>query len=340
MRDMFEETAGRIFGDLVVPELVVEAERGTWPRVLWTAVEDGGLTVAAVPETSGGVGASWHDAFVLVRAAGRYAAPVPIAETILVNWLLGLVGAEVRPGPATLGAGNGRLDADGFTGILADVPWGAQAQHVLTIAGDALILLRCSEGAATNGLNTARERRDTLAFEHVQPVASVRLPATFPAEPLLLGGAMIRAAQIAGALDRLLDIAIDYANQRVQFGRAIGKFQAIQHQIAVLAEQASLASSGAEMAFALSEAGPSRAAIAAAKSVASEAAGQGAAIAHAVLGAIGFTYEHSLHLASRRLWSWRSEFGSHSYWAQEVGRSLCHQGSQGAWRAITTTTDS
>jgi acyl-CoA dehydrogenase len=337
MRDMFEETAERVLGDLVTPETLVAAESGAWPEALWSAVEENGLGLAAAPEALGGVGGSWHDAFVLVRAAGRHAAPVPLAETILVNWLLGLAGLDAAPGAATLAAGPGRLVDDVFSGTLADVPWGGQAGHVLTRSEDSFVLLSCADAKSTAALNTAREPRDTLVFADARPVAAAPVPVHFPPDALLLGGAMIRSAQIAGGLGRLLDTAIDYANQRVQFGRPIGKFQAIQHQLAVLAEQTALASAAAEMAFASSARGPCPEAIAAAKSVASEAAGQGAAIAHAVLGAIGFTYEHVLHFTTRRLWSWRSEFGSQAVWAQDIGRRLCREGESGLWTAIIAT---
>jgi acyl-CoA dehydrogenase len=337
MKEMFEETAERVLGDLVTPELIVDSENGKWQTGLWNALEENGLGLAAAPESCGGVGGSWHDAFVLVRAAGRHAAPVPIAETILVNWLLGLAGLDAAPGPATLAVAAGRLADGRFGGTLDDVPWGAQAGHVLALAGHTLVLLSSADAAKTAALNTAREPRDTLAFDSATPIATAPVPDSWSEDSLLLGGAMIRSAQIAGGLGRLLDTAIDYANQRVQFGRPIGKFQAIQHQLALLAEQTALASAAAEMAFAASALAPCPAAIAAAKAVASEAAGQGAAIAHAVLGAIGFTYEHDLHFTTRRLWSWRSEFGSQSHWAQYVGRRLCRQGETGLWPAITAT---
>ena len=56
-----------------------------------------------------------------------------------------------------------------------------------------------------------------------------------------------------------------------------------------------------------------------------EAAGTGAAIAHQVHGAMGFTYEHTLHHATRRLWAWREEFGNETYWAMRLGRMVAEQ---------------
>lgn len=340
MRTMFEDTAERVLGDLVTPELLMAAETGVWPEALWCAVEENGLGIAAAPESTGGIGANWHDAFVLVRAAGRHCAPVPLAETILSNFFLGQAGVPVLPGPVTFGLGVGGLQDGYYSGTLDGVPWGASSSsRVLTIVSGedpALVLLDCSAAAATRQFNVAREPRDQLVFKSVMPLMIVTLGQGNDPEILRLGGAMIRSAQIVGALERLLDVSIDYANQRVQFGRAIGKFQAIQHQLAMLAEQTAMASAAAETAFALSLAAPSPTMIASAKAVAGQAAGQGAAIAHAVLGAIGFTYEHSLHFTTRRLWSWRSEFGSQAYWARKIGQSLCSSGGDDLWHKLTS----
>jgi len=66
-----------------------------------------------------------------------------------------------------------------------------------------------------------------------------------------------------------------------------------------------------------------------------EAAGIGASIAHQVHGAIGFTYEHALQFATRRLWSWRAEFGGESEWAAELGRSVAERGADALWPHLT-----
>jgi acyl-CoA dehydrogenase len=215
------------------------------------------------------------------------------------------------------------------------VPWGRSIDHVVTVAGGQVLLLNAKDAAVEPGLNTAREARDDLVFSSAKPLGASALPPHLDGEAVLLGGALLRAGQIAGALRRVLDQSTGHANERVQFGRPIGKFQAIQHQIAVLSEHGSLAMAAAETAFTRSEAGLSAFHIAVAKAAASEVAGPSASIAHAVHGAIGFTYEHSLHYATRRLWAWRSEFGSQSFWAQRLGRAACAAGARGFWPAIT-----
>ncbi len=68
-----------------------------------------------------------------------------------------------------------------------------------------------------------------------------------------------------------------------------------------------------------------------------EAAGNGAAIAHQVHGAMGFTYEHSLHQATRRLWSWREEFGNEAHWAELLGHMVAARGADALWPFVTGT---
>ncbi len=336
MRDMFEETAERLLRARCEPEMLVRAEGGEWQGDLWDEVEENGLNIAAAPERRGGVGASLHDAFVLIRAAGRHSAPIPLGETILANWLLGASGLDAVAGPVSIGlAGKGARAGKSFTGQIEEVAWGRAVTHVVTVAEARVLLLSTSGAQVVQSLNIAREPRDTLSFFGATPLASAPLPEGFPSDIALMCGAMIRAAQSAGALQRILETAIDYAGQRVQFGKPIAKFQAIQHQIALLSEHMAMTGAAAEAAFATASPVPSLLAAASAKVVSAEAAGAGAAIAHSVLGAIGFTYEHALHFATRRLWSWRGEFGSQSYWSKRLGEAVCASGSDQFWCNLT-----
>jgi len=125
------------------------------------------------------------------------------------------------------------------------------------------------------------------------------------------------------------------AGERSQFGRPIGAFQAIQQQLAVFAEQLAAAGIAAEAAFVESDTALAALTIAVAKVSTAEAASSAAGIAHSVHGAIGFTQEYSLHLLSRRLWAWRSEFGSASLWSQRIGQLVCASGGEDYWSLLT-----
>jgi acyl-CoA dehydrogenase len=148
----------------------------------------------------------------------------------------------------------------------------------------------------------------------------------------------VRLQQIAGALEKILEQSVQYALDRVQFGRPIAKFQAVQHNLATLAGEVAAASAAANAAAeACAQPQIAMGQIAIAKVRGGEAAGTGAAIAHQVHGAMGFTYEHSLHHATRRLWSWREEFGNEAVWAARLGRMVAERGADELWPFITAT---
>src|SRR4029453_13033930 len=92
----------RLFTDLVTKELLESSETGAWPDALWRAVEENGLTLPLGPEAKGGAGGGWGDAFVVARAPGRHAVPLPIVETIVGSWLLSGAGLDVPSGPLTI----------------------------------------------------------------------------------------------------------------------------------------------------------------------------------------------------------------------------------------------
>src|ERR1019366_8956772 len=99
-RDLLRHTATRLFQDLCEPAALREAEGGIWAAALWRAVEDAGLPKALVPESAGGSGVAFADAMVIVHAAGWFALPLPLPETMLAGWLLARAGLPVPDGPA------------------------------------------------------------------------------------------------------------------------------------------------------------------------------------------------------------------------------------------------
>jgi acyl-CoA dehydrogenase len=343
---LLADTVTRLFTDLVTKELIESSEQGVWPEKLWRALEEGGLTMPLVAESAGGAGGTWLDAHVVVRAAGRHTAPVPLAETIVAGHLLSQAGLEVPYGPLTLApvhrderltlvrhGGGWRV-----SGTVTRVPWGRQAGHVVTVAdvgGATTVALVATSGAKiTDDKSLALEPRDTLGFENAPVIAAAPAPEV-PAGAIRLHGAMARAAQMAGALDAILDQGVRYATERKQFGRPIGTFQALQHYLAVVAGHVAASGLAAEQAFRAAERGDASFETAVAKIRVGEAAGVSAGLVHQVHGAIGFTYEHSLHFATRRLWSWRAEFGSESAWAIELGRRVAARGADNLWNDLT-----
>ena len=329
------DSAMRLFGDLVTPGVSADAERGVWPEALWRAVEEAGYPGVLAVGAAG-----MAEAVTILRAAGHHAAPIPLAETMLARWLCAACEIEAPAGALTVGPvePGDRLDMAeaALSGHAGHIPWGREAAAFVLIAGNTLLVVPQGAANFTSGKNLAGEPRD-----HLGAVGSGGRSAPLPDEVdvrlVQRFGALFRAAQMTGAMEAALALSTRYANDRVQFGRPIAKFQAIQQQLALLAEHAAAASVAVESAaLAVAAAHPSSAlAVAAAKIRAGEAAGKVAEIAHQVHGAIGFTHEHSLHRLTRRLWSWRDEFGTESHWSRELGRAVMAAGADALWPTIT-----
>ena len=168
---------------------------------------------------------------------------------------------------------------------------------------------------------------NTVTFERVKPLAQ-RRPPGLDRDALMLMGAAVRSVQTAGALEAILAMSVAYANERVAFERPIGKFQAVQQNLARLAGEVAAALAvvrlGRRRDRAARHDSTTRVFLeaASAKIRCAEAAAEGAAIAHQVFGAIGFTKEHVLHRFTLRMLAWRDDFGNESYWAAELGKRV------------------
>ena len=343
------DTATRIFADHCEPQTINAAEEGHWPEELWAALEESGLTLAWVPDHLGGAGADMADGFAVLRVAGRFTAPVPLAETLMAGWLLAQAGISAPPGPMTIAPvhedGNIRLGADGkLQGRARHIPFARAATHIAALVnknGAPVVALVASGGLGIRqGTSLAGEPQDTVSFDGVTPIATGAAPAGLDPVALARFGAAMRTQQMAGALEHILDQSVQWSLDRVQFGRPIAKFQAVQHNLATLAGEVAAAGAAADgAAETIAAEGPAseRALldVAAAKVRVGEAASSGAAIAHQVHGAMGFTYEHSLHHSTRRLWAWREEFGNETLWATRLGQIVAAQGADALWPFIT-----
>jgi acyl-CoA dehydrogenase len=177
-------------------------------------------------------------------------------------------------------------------------------------------------------------------------IAGAKVP-HLPVGELIVGGeisrpvgAFIRVAQAAGAMDATLAMCIEYVNTRQQFGKPLGKFQAVQQVLAIFATEAAAVNvAGAAAAAALDKAGGDANValfeIASAKLRTNKAIGQATSIAHQVHGAIGFTQEYDLHKLTGPLLNWRSDFGNDAYWADVLGDITVKLGGEGLWAEVT-----
>ena len=348
-------TTARMLTELCGSEVVAAAEDGTWPDVLWEALEESGLTRAWIPEALGGPGTSLADGFAIVRLTGTHAVPAPLAETLLAGWLASEAGLDAPEGPLTVAPVDAtsalRLEGDVLVGSVRRVPFASVCEHVFAVytdgdAGDpgnasqGIALVRRGACTVEPGTSLAGEPSDTVIFDGAVPIARSEPGAANHAERLRRMGATMRAEQMAGALERCLEQSLQYAADRRQFGRPIAKFQAVQHNLAVLAGEVAAATTSADAAVsAIARHGieddRTLLAVATAKIRSGQAAGAGAGIAHQVHGAMGFTREYSLQHRTRRLWAWRDEFDPETVWAIELGRHAAARGGDALWATVT-----
>ncbi len=312
--------ARRMLADTCTYEAVQEAEVNGWSDAVWNRLRESGFSdLSSIP---------LEDAIAILELAGEHAAPVPLAETALAGWLLG-AGA---PESVSVAPANELRLADGVvSGVAGRIPWGRRTEHVVAVIGaDAIVLPLSAAARVEHRTNLAGEPRDDLLFDRAAPV-DVRPAAC----ELRERGALVRAAQMSGALGAMARLTIAYAGERRQFGRPIAAFQAVQQHLVAIAQDASLIATAVEAATRTAAQGPAMFEVAAAKLLASQAALRATRAAHQVHGAMGMTQEYRLHHFSRRLWAWRSEYGDEQYWARRVGRAVAASGAERLYPIIT-----
>lgn len=314
---MFVEAIEAILETHCMPEQVRAIERGASPEPLTEALRAAGFLELLAAEDAGGGGMGWPDFHEVVTLCGRYAVPIPLPQTLAAR-LLVHPGELLPDGLITFAPLLARGD-DGSL-LARHVPGGCVASHVLATREDRLVLLATSEAhCQPSGVSGS-----LAASLRWKAGAGGVLDAAVSAEALLSVGALLHAGLLAGAMQRAFALSMAYANERTQFGKPIGKFQAIQQQLSVMAEHVAAGSMAAAAAFGSHGAHPALPACAVAKARTSEAAQLVASIAHAVHGAIGVTAEYELQLYTRRLHEWRMAHGSESYWNRELGRLFVH----------------
>lgn len=324
LRELADDLFGSITDPLLnVPDLVLPYSPDAW-RLL----EESGLALLTTSESAGGSGASAAEAAVVLDRAGYHALPAPLAETdLLAAWLLDRCGADIPAGPMTAAI----VSTTTAGHHVADVPapWLQVAGH-LVVAGPGFIarstvdrdeVIPVGDLAGQHG---GRVHLDPDGVEVLDASSDVR-------DEFVVRGAWARSAQICGALERALDLAIAHVTERHQFGRPIGKFQAVQELIACSAGALTTAKAASAHATAVVDAHGfdsdlARTAVAVAKIQAGHAATSVSRDVHQAHGAIGFTLDHQLrHFTSRAL-AWNRDFGLPLTWEKELGRRALASG--------------
>jgi acyl-CoA dehydrogenase len=300
---------------------------------LWTQLAELGLTRLTAPEAEGGSGAGWRESAVLVGELAAYGMALPAGEhDLLAGWLLRTA----------------RLASDDRQRTVAILEDGTGTRVPFASASDLVVCLwpdgsgwRVSDVPAasliiTPGTNIAGEPRDTITVPAKLLGSGAVVGADVPAQLELRGG-LLRAIQIAGALEAAVALAVDHVQTRKQFGRPLAAFQAVQHLLADMAAEAALARAAVDAAVdsAAGTDSPNAFRVAVARSCAGHAASVVVRHAHQLLGAIGTTREHPLHRLTLPVLAWRAEYGPTEHWDQQVAAAAAAAGPGGLWSIIT-----
>lgn len=312
-RQLILDTAAKIFDDHVDKAMLDAAESGVFPSDLWSVVTENGFHQLG----SEGSGTDFQDLFSFLQVCGRHAVPLPIADTLLANrWC----------GP---GAGLASIGMAGVNGHVVDATWGRIADRVLAVQKGSDQVQVCSNASLVEQrTNMGGEPADEMQLGEVE----TRVVEPSPYAQL----ALARVNLMAGSLQAQLDLGILFASERLQFGRSISKFQAIQHSLAVVAAEVAAAMRAADAAVDAFDSDRFLPEVAAAKSRVGEAVGTVSEQVHQIHGAMGFTYEHQLHHFSRRTWAWRDSWGNEFEWQELLGRHLAGVGADKVWDFIAT----
>lgn len=324
MDHLFGDAAQRLFAQAYAPEVLRAIERGDAQARdrAWQAIEESGFLDALAPEDAGGAGLRLCDTLPLARAAGWHAVGAPFVQTMLARAWLHAAGHPVPPGPIALAPFGAMQDADGVHAHA--VCAGHAALWVLAALPQGALLLPVESAVLAPSGGHASLDVD-LHWKTGEPEASQFMSGGSLADLTAAAAAVL----LAGAMEKVLHMTVAYANERMQFGKPIGRFQAIQQQLSIMAEQVWAARMAAQLAFQSDGWAPRPLLAAQGKARTSAAAGPVADIAHAVHGAIGITEEYDLQLYTRRLREWRRAAGTENYWHGRIGADAlaAHEGS-------------
>lgn len=272
----------------------------------WNELGHLGLADLTGSESRGGSGASWREAAHLARTLARHGCALGIAESDLVaGWLLDQAGLAAPPALRS-------------AHILATPSSPASSAAAPPLVERVVVARQVDQGwniadIAASDLPFFRHC-DHSQWQHVDDPVVVRAR---------LHQALVHAVQITGALEAITDLTVEYAGARTQFGRPIGKQQAVQRLVATVAGETALARAATDAAV-LAAAEPDtsldqlRPMVAVACSCAGHAVDPVIRSAHQVIGAIGTTREHRLHIFTSTALALRNRHGGTRHWDTAV----------------------
>jgi len=326
-----------------------------YDEALWSKLTDQGYTGIIFPEAYGGVGLGKVELMLLMEEAGRALLPGPLFSTVVLagsvleavatpankkKYLAPICSGEARATVAVLEAGaswnqrdvrlsatNGKLSGEKL--FVADA---AVADFILVVARNGVFIVDGkAHGLKISPMSAMDLTRKIYVVEFSNTPAeeigaTTDLPRAFDIATAAL------AAEIVGGMQRTLEITVEYAKTRKQFGKPIGMFQAIQHQCADMYLETESARSAVYYAgWALEENSPDAStAVSIAKMYASDAGRTVGNRGIQIHGGMGFTWENDLHLYYRRAKASETAFGDATFHRERIAATVIDSGSVSA----------
>jgi acyl-CoA dehydrogenase len=340
--ELLRQIADDVLGGIEDIDQVEVGRERSWPMVV-----ELGWPLVGIPEERGGAGGTIADLATLASSVGRHGAAVPLLEQSLATWILTAAGEDAPrdlvtvacPLEASLSA-SGEGDRLTVSGELRSVPWAIDAVRVIAAIGEgtssrvAVVELDQVAIDRRDETNVAGEPRTDLTFDDV------------PARPLRAGpsvdaivhrGTLLSTAALVGALEGAYELTRAYVQEREQFGRPLARIHAVSSALAQMSSDVSLARSALDAAVDATDGEGRIAALAlgAARVTAVEVVAAVSGHAHQLHGAMGTTREYPLHRVTRRLWSWRDEWGSERSWRRSLGQRVVDAGPDAFWDDVT-----
>jgi len=314
------------FGPQQVRELWEAPESDGVPAGLWKSIGEQGWLAVLVPEEHDGIGLGLLDAAVIARVFGAGTVPGPWLGTILAgeavrlagsddqksSWLPRIAGGEVkgavallRPASSPTPAGAPATSEGGtLSGRLDLVEYANVADVLVVAAQDGLYLVDPSAPGVTVTTLEALDRTTRLCTVTLEGATGEKLGGGTPEvlQDLLDRAAVLVANDLVGIARKSLTETVEYDKTRVQFGKPVGSFQAIKHDLANLHVAVTMAEHAATYAaYATDDDAADRVlAVSIAKSKAADVARKATSDMIQYLGGIGYTWEHDAHFYFKR----------------------------------------
>lgn len=347
IKEYIYDSASKFLKKQSTQALLEKGQMGLFDDELWASVNDMGLTGVNISEVYGGVGGDYEDGFTVIKLVGQYPIPLPLTETLISKWILSQYGIKIthdqplsfyfnEQNPLEVREHNGNYILNGEA---LNVPWGRVAKEIVALAKCQnqwiMVLVPVNESKIHEKVNLAGEPRDSLFFHgvNIEDSAIKIIKDCESKKKVEQLYALAKAAMLTGISERVVQECLFYASERKQFGRNLFRFQAVQQHISFLVGETAACLAAVNNAVEMLQGGNDALSIMLTKIKVSAVAGDIAMTAHQLHGAIGMTYEHTLHHLTKRLWSWRDEGGNERYWQGELSTYI-EQNSGTIWSLL------